>query len=279
MKSEDFKPSIELKTITERWLLSSSRRDTKAIVNLLSTSQALTYFGSAENEIFTADKLRLSFASIPDALPVFVYENVQISAYENGPVDWSFWYATMFTPETCNRVEFRGALVFGLESAVWRIVHSHNSSPITNVLTMGYDPDTFYDLINAAAQAMPDIGREGMVSVMFTDIAGSTALAQAMGDNGWNAVLQRHMSMLCGIIADSDGTFVKSLGDGSMSTYPTARAALAAAQSMQTAIAGEQCEPQLRARIGIHTGDVVENNGDFFGTVVNKAARVTANNN
>lgn len=276
MKPETFKPSTELKAIAERWLLSTSRRDTKAVVNLLSASRALTYVGSAENEIFTDDKLRSSFASIPDDLPVFVYENTQISAYANGPVGWAFWSATMFTPETGNRVEFRGTLIFGLENAVWRIVHIHNSSPINNVLTMGYDPETFYDLINAAAQAMPDLGRDGMASVMFTDIADSTSLAQAMGDNRWNAVLQRHMSMLGDIIVGADGTFVKSLGDGSMSTYPTARAALAAAKSIQTAIADEQGEPRLRARIGIHTGDVVENNGDFFGTVVNKAARVAA---
>lgn len=276
MKPETFKTSIELKAIAERWLLSNSRRDSKAVVNLFSASQALTYVGSGENEIWTDDTLRMAFASIPDDIPAFVYENMQISAYENGPVGWAFWSATMFTPEAGNRAEFRGTIVFGLENAVWRIVHIHNSSPISNLQTMGYDPGTFYDLIQAVAQLKPDIGQNGMASVMFTDIADSTALAQTMGDNGWHAVLQRHMSMLGGIIADADGTFVKSLGDGSMSTFPTASAALSAAQSIQIAIADEPSEPRLSARIGIHTGDVVESNGDFFGTVVNKAARVVA---
>ena len=51
---------------------------------------------------------------------------------------------------------------------------------------------------------------------------------------------------------------------------------MSAARSIQTAIATSRENPRFRVRIGIHTGDVVESGDDFFGTVVNKAARIAA---
>ena len=65
-----------------------------------------------------------------------------------------------------------------------------------------------------------------------------------------------------------------SLGDGTMSTFSSTRAAMTAANSIQEQISSQQDEPKLQVRIGINTGDVVQAGDDFFGTVVNKAARI-----
>ena len=55
-----------------------------------------------------------------------------------------------------------------------------------------------------------------------------------------------------------------------------ARAALTAAGVLQRDMAASQDEPHLQIRIVLHTGDLVEQDGDMFGTVVNKAARIAA---
>ena len=77
------------------------------------------------------------------------------------------------------------------------------------------------------------------------------------------------------IVEAHDGQFVKSLGDGTMSSFPSARQALSAAQAIQKTLAQQTDEPRLSLRIGLHTGDVVQSDDDFFGSVVNLAARIT----
>ena len=67
---------------------------------------------------------------------------------------------------------------------------------------------------------------------------------------------------------------MKSLGDGTMSSFPSARAALMAARDVQTQTARDLTEPRLSLRIGLHTGDVVNSGFDHFGNVVNKTARI-----
>ena len=81
------------------------------------------------------------------------------------------------------------------------------------------------------------------------------------------------------MIEENGGNIVKTLGDGTMSTFSTARNAMIAAKTLQNLEAEEIDTFVLKVRIGIHTGDVIQSNGDFFGTVVNKAARIAASAN
>ena len=115
-----------------------------------------------------------------------------------------------------------------------------------------------------------------MASIMFTDVVDSSALADVMGDKLWTKRIDSHLADVRTIIEDNGGTLVKSLGDGTMSTFTSSRSALAAARDIQNKAQADQTEPNLRLRIGLHTGEVIENKGDFFGTVVNKAARVAS---
>ncbi|MEM6440068.1 MAG: adenylate/guanylate cyclase domain-containing protein [Pseudomonadota bacterium] len=119
-----------------------------------------------------------------------------------------------------------------------------------------------------------EIGRAGIASIMFTDIVDSTALAEAMGDRAWSRVVEAHAAGVAARIEAAGGELVKSLGDGTLSSFPTAVGALAAAAAIQAASA--EREPRLRVRIGIHTGDLVRAEDDYLGGVVNKAARIAA---
>jgi class 3 adenylate cyclase len=69
---------------------------------------------------------------------------------------------------------------------------------------------------------------------------------------------------------------VKSLGNGTMSSCTSTNAALTAAREIRRREMSDLEPPSLQPRIGIHTGEVIENRDDFCGTVVNKAYRINA---
>lgn len=117
----------------------------------------------------------------------------------------------------------------------------------------------------------------GTVTFVFSDIESSTELAQALGDQQWFTCLQQHNRLIEGLVARHDGTVVKTIGDGYMITFGSARSALLFAAAAQRALAelrpGDGGEP-LKVRMGLHTGEAVVAGGDLFGLHVNVAARV-----
>lgn len=128
------------------------------------------------------------------------------------------------------------------------------------------------DLQGAAA---PD----GTVTILFTDIENSTALNERLGDKRWFEVLRAHNDTVRKCVGSHGGYEVKAQGDGFMIAYPSARRALECAISMQRHLAvagdgdGALAEP-LRVRIGLHTGEAIEEEGDFYGRSVTLAARI-----
>ncbi|HLX32434.1 MAG TPA: tetratricopeptide repeat protein [Gaiellaceae bacterium] len=108
-----------------------------------------------------------------------------------------------------------------------------------------------------------------LLAVMFTDMVGYTALMQA--DEG-RAVEKRdlYVDALERQHDDAGGTIVQRLGDGSLSTFPSALAAVGAAVAMQRELA----PAGVPVRIGIHVGDVIVEPERLTGDAVNVAARV-----
>ncbi|HUR49333.1 MAG TPA: adenylate/guanylate cyclase domain-containing protein, partial [Acidimicrobiales bacterium] len=118
----------------------------------------------------------------------------------------------------------------------------------------------------------------GTVSIMFTDIVGSTHLTSELGDNVWMEVLRQHDSLVHKQLEAWDGIAVKSVGDGFMAAFGSASAAVlcgVAIQESSTAMLLPDGTP-LEVRVGIHAGEPVKDQGDLFGTTVNVAARVAA---
>jgi class 3 adenylate cyclase len=124
----------------------------------------------------------------------------------------------------------------------------------------------------------------GTVTLVFTDIQGSTALWERLGD-GFVGVLEAHNRILREALARSGGAEVKTEGDAFMIAFASAsdavRFALAAQEALHAAPwpaeAGE-----LLVRMGLHTGDPIAvadpatGRMDYFGPVVNRAARVAS---
>jgi class 3 adenylate cyclase len=91
-------------------------------------------------------------------------------------------------------------------------------------------------------------------------------------------LLAAHDRIIRQEVAKAGGTVVKSRGDGFMLAFPSARQALLAAIGSQRALAGAGGDfadlVPIRIRIGVHTGEVVRQSGDFFGRHVNYASRI-----
>lgn len=199
----------------------------------------------------------------------------RIDAFESGSVGWAALLLRLQTPT--GEVTLRATAVLVLDSGTWKIVQWHSSVPSPNVQTFGVELTTTIDELLASvsedAAALDSLSRaEGTMTLMFTDIVDSTALAEHIGDDGWVALVKHHESDLRRITARHGGTVVKMLGDGSMLAFTSARAAVRAALDAQEATGSLD----YSVRIGIHAGEVVRSEGDLLGITVNKAARVAS---
>ena len=117
---------------------------------------------------------------------------------------------------------------------------------------------------------------EGTVTLVFTDIEGSSELSEQIGDQAWAELIGWHDDTLRRMTESEGGTVVKTLGDGAMLAFESARSAVRSAVSIQEAITARGAGPPLKIRIGVHTGETVITDTDYLGHTVNKAARIAA---
>lgn len=140
----------------------------------------------------------------------------------------------------------------------------------------------FRDLFSAEVLAPGvDIGIKNL-ALLFTDLKGSTAMYERVGDAPAYGVVRDHFEWLTAIIAARGGAVVKTIGDAVMAVFPAGSGALEAALDMQERI-GELTarlaprEP-VALKIGVHQGPSIAINAgghlDYFGTMVNISARV-----
>ena len=118
---------------------------------------------------------------------------------------------------------------------------------------------------------------EGTVTIMFTDVEESTRLLSTRGFTASHEIMKAYETIIDEKVAQHAGRRIKGLGDGFMISFGSARHGVECALDIQQAIATyskENPERKLRIRIGLNTGEVVEEAGDIFGAAVNVAARV-----
>jgi class 3 adenylate cyclase len=140
---------------------------------------------------------------------------------------------------------------------------------------------TFRDLFRSEViRASEGIGVKE-IALLFTDVKGSTALYDRIGDLNAFALVQRHFERLQEIAAHFHGAIVKTIGDAVMAAFLNPSDAVAAALAMRADIAkfnDGQADRQLLLKIGIHKGAAIavtlNERLDYFGQAVNIAARV-----
>ena len=116
-----------------------------------------------------------------------------------------------------------------------------------------------------------------MFTFLFTDIVGSTAMTQRLGNAGAQKAVRAHNDAVRGAIQQYNGREVKHTGDGIMATFPDGPSAVAASvQMLQGVVSHNQASPDVpvEIRVGVNTGEAVEEENDFFGQAVQMTARI-----
>jgi DNA-binding NarL/FixJ family response regulator len=112
----------------------------------------------------------------------------------------------------------------------------------------------------------------GTVTVVFTDIEGSTQVLESLGEERARELFREHDALVRSHVDGHSGTEVEKEGDSFMLAFSGARPAVQCACAIQRAFA----DHTLNVRIGINTGDVVAEDDRYFGRTVYLAARVSA---
>jgi predicted ATPase/class 3 adenylate cyclase len=113
------------------------------------------------------------------------------------------------------------------------------------------------------------------VTLLFTDIEGSTALWEE-DEARMSQALAFHDALARSAVESHGGAVVKTTGDGILAVFDDAGGALAATLDLQRALHGPAVSGSapLRVRCGLHRGVVEHRDGDYFGSTVNRAARI-----
>ena len=111
-----------------------------------------------------------------------------------------------------------------------------------------------------------------LATVLFTDIVGSTALAEQLGDRRWRDLLDAHHATVRRELSRARGKEVKSLGDGFLATFDGPARAVRCARSITEAVG----LLNLKIRSGLHTGEIEIVDNDVQGIAVHIASRISA---
>jgi class 3 adenylate cyclase/ketosteroid isomerase-like protein len=174
----------------------------------------------------------------------------------------------------------RETFVLERRDGKWLILHAHTSMPAFNQPEGEAWPTPIEWVAASVESGRPDLrshaAPDGTVTMLFTDIEGSSTMTERLGDKRWLELLREHNAMIREQ-AEEHGCFeVKSQGDGFMIASQSARRGIQCAIDIQRAFTkyNETAQEPLQVRIGLHTGEVLKDADDFFGKHVILASRI-----
>jgi class 3 adenylate cyclase len=150
--------------------------------------------------------------------------------------------------------------------------------------TQGVSSGSIYTSIDAVARAVgqerPQISvhpaPDGTVTLMFSDIEDSTVLTERLGDQAWQELLRTHNAIIREQLRAHGGYEVKTMGDGFMVAFQSAKKALDCAIAIQQAFDNHNAGDgeHVKVRVGLHAGEAIKDGDDFYGKNVIMASRV-----
>jgi class 3 adenylate cyclase len=123
------------------------------------------------------------------------------------------------------------------------------------------------------------LAREATATIIFTDIVASTALTERLGDRQARSVFRDHSRIIRSRTREHGGVEVKSMGDGFMLTFRSARRAVSCAVAAQRDLQEYNLnhpETPVSVRMGMSVGEPIREEEDLFGKAVVLAARISA---
>ena len=140
--------------------------------------------------------------------------------------------------------------------------------------------ETIEDLLQARSEIDQELRRhKTKLTVLFTDIVGSTNYFDRFGDTAGLLLLHRHDNYVSSAVAEFEGTVIKTIGDSVMAEFPQPLLAVRAAIEIQRRLLSHNQNvtdaERLQIRAGINCGVGFRRSGDLFGDTINIAARIT----
>jgi adenylate cyclase len=273
-----------------RFLEAAETHDAETIRSILAASDHTLLIGSDPQEWYLGPEAveLLTVATVHSR--GYRYDIRKLEAFEAGPFGWAVAETIVeFDPTgeadqlRSEPVPLRLTAVFVLEQGTWRITFWQASVPAPD------DPDVVgADLSEAVTAMIKSLEGEAeisaltarlqtsTVSLVFTDIVDSTVLTGKAGDVAWSQIVTDHLAEVERTASRTGGVVVKTTGDGAMLAFGSARSAVQAAAELQEAGRDTVDGDLLQLRIGVHTGEAVKTEADYFGQTVNEAARIMA---
>jgi class 3 adenylate cyclase len=275
MVAVEIKRSPELEAVLRRLWMAFATADHAALGNMTVTDPALRFLLSGDDDWLGGDEVVPILRERSRTIQVVSLEIDRLEAYEVGEFGWTACTVTTLNGDGETR-SFRQTGVYAIEDGIWKAVQVHTSVGVPPQDVYGVEIAESLDAL--VASLTPEIsdevrdvtGSKGVVTVMFTDIEGSTQLSEARGDRQWSEDIQAHFDAIEFQVESNDGRVVKTLGDGSMAVFTSASGAVEAAIAIHT------LDDDLRVRIGIHSGEAVAVGDDYAGIAIAKAARITS---
>jgi class 3 adenylate cyclase len=274
----------ELVSFVERMIRNLNALDANAMVDAFSREPGLLTIGGDPDEWYegfeAASALwRVQFQELEPRGIEQQTDVQELVAWKEGTVGW-------IACRLRQAIEGRGPFLVRLtavlheEGAYWRIVQWHASLGMPNEETLGFELTTDVDEILTMVQDEPApvgaLAGDGSVTIMFTDIEGSTALMESLGEQAWLELLDWHDGVVRQQTAVFGGSVVKGQGDGFMLAFPATGSAAACAAAIQRALSAGWRGVRVPVRMGMHCGNAKAEGGDFFGRTVVVAARLAS---
>ena len=167
-------------------------------------------------------------------------------------------------------------LASGIPGARLIAIESDSHSPIE--VALAQIQQAVVDFVLERAQPPPKkrgpAAPTGPLTILFTDIEGSTALTQRLGDAKAQELVRAHNVIVRDALRAHGGSEIKHTGDGIMASFPSASSALECAVAIQRAVEARNKDDELGIHIGLNAGEPVAEDADLFGTAVQLARRI-----
>ena len=282
----DAKTEAEVRAVLNKFDEAYAKRDMDGVLEIFHPD--LVAFGTGRDEEWvgrTDLKYQVERDWSQSAAGSFKFEWTSVSAA--GSVAWmaghSVYHGQPYSWEADGQeliLQLRITVVLERRDDKWLCVQLHLSAPLAGQAE-GESFPTSIDAVAAAVQAeQPDLSPhaapDGTVTILFSDIEGHTAINERLGDQRWMELLREHNALVREQIQSHEGYEVKTEADGFMVAFGSARKAVQCAIAIQRAFdkRNTDADEPVLVRIGLHTGEPVKENNDFYGTQVTQAARI-----
>lgn len=272
----DIVPSEELRAFVRRFYDAWSTQDLEAMKEMFSAGAHATVIGTDPSEWWYGAACRVMITQQTTEMKGVSIVSHDLRAFAFGNAGWASDRASV-TLGVGGTSECRFTWVFAIERGYWRMVQWHLSNGVGNSVALTTNIDAIERSVrDDRPDVRPASAPDGTVTIVFTDMESSTVLMDRLGDAEFLRLLSWHDRVIRDTAAEHRGFVVKSQGDGFMLAFPSAAFALRAALAMRERVGAGYNGLPVRIRAGLHAGEAIKHDDDFYGRTVVIAARISA---